>query len=598
LTFNSETELNKKSYLQPLMLLIKFFIGLFPLKVKVLMRKNLWAHNLYSKSLRRSGLFYGFPNPEKLQNLYVKNMLKQSKIISLMCSETAGTFKLNVGFVLSGDIKADLIGVRQIQAIHAVKKIFIGGTVKHVQVFFAAINDDKSTPIINEFTSENFDDSSPLLLLRAGDQLHTKGVEVFLKTLKNNDSKSIILYCDCDTLDSNIGHHNGEFKPDWNPDLQLASSYIRTGVLISQGPILLELWQFVQQHSSQQLISLWLAHIYLKECAVDVVHIPLTLVHQSIKYDKGWPNALSKLSDGSFELLKSDSSKLASLQWHKQKQPMVSLIIPTKNEKELLQTCIESILNHTDYRNFEIILVDNNSDESDALTYLDLLRKNDKISVLLYPYKFNYSAINNFAIQHAKGEIVGLINNDIEVISSNWLTMMVGHAVRDDIGCVGAKLLYPDGTVQHAGVVMGYGGGAGHAHKYFPGNNRGYLNRLAVSHNFSAVTGACLLVKKLDYLAVDGLNETDLPVAFNDVDFCLKVLALGRRNLYCAEAVLYHHESISRGLDDTQEKRARFEVELAYLQHKWKGYIDHDPAYNPNLTLRRENFSIKENTEY
>ena len=216
------------------------------------------------------------------------------------------------------------------------------------------------------------------------------------------------------------------------------------------------------------------------------------------------------------------------------------------------------------------------------------------VTVLKYPYPFNYSAINNFAVKHAKGDIIGLVNNDIEVISPDWLGDMVGHAQRDDIGCVGGKLLYADGRVQHAGVVMGYGGGAGHAHKYFPRYHPGYLNRLAATGNFSAVTAACLLVKKRDYLAVGGLNEENLTVAFNDVDFCLKVLELGRRNLYCAEAELYHHESASRGLEDTQEKLQRFQSELDYLCTQWASYISHDPAYNPNLTLRRENFSISE----
>jgi GT2 family glycosyltransferase len=171
---------------------------------------------------------------------------------------------------------------------------------------------------------------------------------------------------------------------------------------------------------------------------------------------------------------------------------------------------------------------------------------------------------------------------------------MVAHVQRADIGCVGAKLLYPDDKIQHAGVVLGYGGGAGHAHKYFPRFHPGYLNRLVATHNFSAVTAACLLVKKCDYDAVNGLNERDLTVAFNDVDFCLKVLKLGRRNLYCAEAELYHHESVSRGYEDTKEKQQRFQSELNYLQTQWRVYITLDPAYNPNLTLRRENFSIKE----
>jgi O-antigen biosynthesis protein len=171
---------------------------------------------------------------------------------------------------------------------------------------------------------------------------------------------------------------------------------------------------------------------------------------------------------------------------------------------------------------------------------------------------------------------------------------MVGHVLRDDIGCVGAKLLYPDGRIQHAGVVMGYGGGAGHAHKYFPRYHKGYMNRLVASHNFSAVTAACLLVKKSDYLAVGGLDEINLTIAFNDVDFCLKVLQLGRRNLYCAEAELFHHESVSRGLDLSEEKLKRFGNELSYIQIKWSKYIQKDPAYNPNLTLRRENFAIRD----
>ena len=190
-----------------------------------------------------------------------------------------------------------------------------------------------------------------------------------------------------------------------------------------------------------------------------------------------------------------------------------------------------------------------------------------------------------------------LINNDIEVISPEWLTYMVGHVMRDDIGCVGAKLLYSDGRIQHAGVVLGYGGGAGHAHKYFPRYHPGYLKRLAATQNYSAVTAACLLVKRSHFGAVGGLDEENLAVAFNDVDFCLRVRELGVRNLYCAEAELYHHESVSRGLDISPEKAARFNRELEYLQTKWSHVIKHDPAYNPNLTLKRENFALKTKEE-
>jgi GT2 family glycosyltransferase len=260
----------------------------------------------------------------------------------------------------------------------------------------------------------------------------------------------------------------------------------------------------------------------------------------------------------------------------------------------LVKACINSILNKTLYNNFEIILVDNNSDDPLCLEYFRVLNAHPKIRVLSYPKPFNYSAINNFAVKHARGEVVGLINNDIEVISSSWLDYMVSLVQFADVGCVGAKLLYGDGRIQHAGVVMGYGGGAGHAHKYFPRWHHGYLNRLAATNEFSAVTAACLLVKKKDYLAVDGLNECDLTIAFNDVDFCLKVLQLGKRNIYCAEAELYHHESISRGADNTKEKQLRFANELKYLQDSWKNYIENDPAYNSSLTLSRENFALKE----
>ncbi len=203
-------------------------------------------------------------------------------------------------------------------------------------------------------------------------------------------------------------------------------------------------------------------------------------------------------------------------------------------------------------------------------------------------------------MQHAcdKSTIIGLINNDIEVIDPNWLSAMVGYASREDVGCVGAKLLYSDGRIQHAGVVMGYGGGAGHAHKYFPRYHPGYIKRLIATQNYSAVTAACLLVKKSLFTKVGGLNEKDLTVAFNDVDFCLKVQETGVRNVYCAEAELYHHESVSRGTDHAPEKAARFNRELQYLKAKWGKYIEHDPAYSPNLTLMRENFSVKTKEEF
>jgi len=263
----------------------------------------------------------------------------------------------------------------------------------------------------------------------------------------------------------------------------------------------------------------------------------------------------------------------------------------------LVKACIESILEKTAYLNYEILLIDNGSDEKESIEYFSYLDTLEKVRVLQYPAPFNYSAINNFGVEHAKGSILGLVNNDIEVISPDWLTYMVGHVERESVGCVGAKLLYSDTRIQHAGVVLGYGGGAGHAHKNFPRFHSGYLKRIVATNNYSAVTAACLLVKRAHFNAVNGLNEKELSVAFNDVDFCLKVKGLGVNNVYCAEAELFHHESVSRGLDISPEKAARFKRELAYLQTTWSDFIENDPAYNPNLTLKRENFSIKSTLE-
>lgn len=272
--------------------------------------------------------------------------------------------------------------------------------------------------------------------------------------------------------------------------------------------------------------------------------------------------------------------------------PLVSLIIPTRDKVELLRGCIESIRTRTTYGNYEIIVVDNGSTEPETLAYLKALKKEKAVRVLGYRKPFNYSAINNFAVKKANGSIIGLINNDIEVISPDWLTEMVSWAVQPDIGCVGAKLYYGDGRIQHAGVILGLGGVAGHSHKYFPREHPGYFFRLKVAQNLSAVTGACLVVRKDIYAEVGGLNDKDLKVAFNDVDFCLKVREAGYRNVWTPFAELYHLESISRGAEDNIEKMMRFEMEKNFMKENWKDRLKYDPFYSENLTLDREDFSI------
>lgn len=272
--------------------------------------------------------------------------------------------------------------------------------------------------------------------------------------------------------------------------------------------------------------------------------------------------------------------------------PLVSLIIPTRNESKLLRQCVESILAKTTYTNYEILIVDNGSDEPATLRYLKGLGSEPRIRVMRDDRPFNYSALNNVAVKLARGEVVGLINNDIEVISPDWLSEMVSHALRPEVGAVGARLWYADDTIQHAGVVLGVHGIAGHVHRFLPKGDTGYCGRAALIQSFSAMTGACLLVRKSIYEAVGGLNEIELQVACNDVDFCLRIREAGYRNIWTPYAELYHHESATRGFDDTPEKQARSAKEVAYMQQRWGKLLQNDPAYSPNLSLDSEDFSL------
>jgi GT2 family glycosyltransferase len=272
--------------------------------------------------------------------------------------------------------------------------------------------------------------------------------------------------------------------------------------------------------------------------------------------------------------------------------PRVSLIIPTKNNFKVLKQCIRSILNKTDYDNYEILVLDNRSDCSETLGYLDSISEESRVSVHSWDHPFNYSAINNFGVEKAEGSILAFLNNDVEVINPEWLDEMVSHACREEIGCVGAKLYYPNDTVQHAGVILGIGGIAGHSHKYFKRDEPGYFSRLMLVQNLSAVTGACMVLRRSVFDEVGGLDE-NLAVAFNDVDFCLRVREAGYRNLWTPYAELYHHESLTRGLNDTGQKQKRIRREAEYMRNRWGKALDQDPAYNPNLTLIHEDFSLK-----
>ncbi|KIQ97626.1 glycosyltransferase [Lysobacter sp. A03] len=264
--------------------------------------------------------------------------------------------------------------------------------------------------------------------------------------------------------------------------------------------------------------------------------------------------------------------------------PKVSLIIPTRDKVELLRMCVESIFNKTTYPNFEVLVVDNQSSEPDALAYLAELEAHERVKVLRYDAPFNYSAINNWAVAQCDGEVIGLVNNDIEVISSDWLREMVSQAIRPRIGAVGAMLYYPNDTIQHAGVVLGVHGVAAHLYCGMQRGYPGHGGRARVAQELSAVTGACLLVQREIYQQVGGLDES-LQIAFNDIDFCLRLRRAGYRNIWTPFAELYHHESASRGGEDTDEKKQRFASEVELMLQRWGDCLSADPAYNVNLSL-------------
>jgi len=270
--------------------------------------------------------------------------------------------------------------------------------------------------------------------------------------------------------------------------------------------------------------------------------------------------------------------------------PLVSLIIPTRNGLDLIRQCVTSIMEKTTYPNYEVIIVDNGSDDAAALAYFEALAHRPNFRVLRDEREFNYSQLNNAAVEVARGDIVALINNDIQVLSPDWLSEMVSIALQPGVGAVGARLWYPDMTLQHGGVVLGLGV-ACHAHKGLPRGLNGYAGRAALIQSFSAVTAACLVIRKSIYQQVGGLDEVHLRVAFNDVDFCIRVREAGYRNVWTPYAELVHHESATRGEDLSPEKRQRFVREGEYMKRRWADALANDPAYNPNLTVGSEDFA-------
>lgn len=272
--------------------------------------------------------------------------------------------------------------------------------------------------------------------------------------------------------------------------------------------------------------------------------------------------------------------------------PPITIIVPNKDHTDDLQKCISSIIKKSTYTNYDILVVENGSKVPQTFDYYRELKTNYRnVRVLKWNKPFNFSALNNFAVKNCSAEYLILLNNDTEVITENWIEEMLMLCQRSDVGVVGAKLLYPDDTIQHGGVILGTWGIAGHSHRGFPKSAAGYMNRLLIVRNVSAVTAACMMTKRSIFDEVNGFNE-NLPVNFNDVDFCLKIRDKGYLIVWTPFAELYHHELKTRGHADTPEKRGRFSGEYEYMRRKWEYILNNDPYYNPNLTLEQENFQI------
>jgi len=415
-----------------------------------------------------------------------------------------------------------------------------------------------------------------------------------------------LIYSDEDKINDEGFRYGPYFKPDWNPDLFLAQNFIcHLGAY--RTTLLRELGGFRVGYEGSQDWDLAM-RVIERIPPSHIRHIPRILYHWRAVQgstaihvsEKNYSvTAAGKVVADHFERvgIKATVSPTKGHYWRvhyplPNPAPSVTLIIPTRNRAKLLRPCIVSILKKTTYPDYKILVVDNNSDEPETLAYLDELRQHPRCRVLTFPGPFNYSAINNFAVNQTDSPLVGLLNNDLEVINSDWLEEMASQALRPEIGCVGAKLYYPDGRIQHAGLILGIGGMAGHAWHGFPRDTHGQGYRALLPQTMSAVTAACLVIRRETYFKVGGLDEENFKVALNDVDFCLKVRAAGFRNLFTPFAELYHHESASRGYEDTEEKRQRFSSEVERLQRKWGEALFNDPAYNPNLTLDRVDFSL------
>ncbi|MDS4040866.1 MAG: glycosyltransferase [Candidatus Competibacter sp.] len=434
-----------------------------------------------------------------------------------------------------------------------------------------------------------------IALMDNDDELTPEALYEVAKVINEHDPD--LIYSDEDKLTLDGKQVEPHFKPDYSPDLLFSMNYI-SHLSVYRRNLVEKIGGFRQGYEGSQdydLVLRFLDHTH------HVYHIPKILYHwrmipgsTAASYESkshAWEAGRAALED---TLKRRNIQGTAMLGNHEGtyrvrrtllREPKVSIIIPFKDQATLLRHCLDSILEKTTYQNFEILGVSNNSTDPATLALMERYQACDpRIRFTCHDIPFNYSAINNHAVRLVAGEHLILLNNDMTVITPNWIEALLEHSQRPEVGAVGAKLYYPDGTVQHGGVIVGLGGVAGHFHKYFDREAPGYFCRLIVIQNLSAITAACLIVKKALYEKIGGFNEKDLAIDFNDIDFCLRLREKGYLNVFTPYCELYHHESKSRGVDDTPIKKQRFVKEIAYMRKRHSAILESgDPYYNPNL---------------
>ena len=424
----------------------------------------------------------------------------------------------------------------------------------------------------------------------------------------NEDPLYDVIYSDEDKLDMDgKALFDPHFKPDFNPDLLTSVNYICHLFVVNRN-LAEAVGGFRQEFDGAQ------DYDFIFRCteqARKIYHIPKVLYHWRCHMNSTASNPESKMYafEAGARAIKAHFERVGiavdsvekgvdfgiyHTRFHLKEEPLVSVIIPNKDHKADLDLCLTSLLDKGSYKNMEVIGVENNTEEETFRYYEELQKARPNVQVVTWEKGFNFSAINNFGVTFAKGEYLLFLNNDTEVIEPEVIRELLGYGMREDVGVVGARLLYQDDTIQHAGVVIGFGGIAGHTFIGLHQAENSYFHRAMCAQDYSAVTAACMLSKKSLFQQVGGFRE-ELAVAFNDIDYCLKIRALGKKVVYNPYALLYHYESKSRGLEDTPEKVERFNREVARFIGYWPEIvIGGDPYYNPNLTLRKSNFALRD----